>query len=45
MNNIQSVSTPYHCIEVTQFITNLVDKHGFVGLLGIVLVYIIIGFA
>jgi hypothetical protein len=44
MNNIQSVSTPLSVIdEVTQFITNLVEKHGFVGLLGIVLVYIIIG--
>jgi hypothetical protein len=42
MNNIQSVSTSLSVIDGTQFITNLVDKHGFVGLLGIVLVYIII---
>ena len=44
MSNIQSITTSTSVIdEISQFFTNLIERHGFAGLLGIVLVYITIG--
>ncbi len=42
MNYILSVNTPSPSVidEITQFATNLIEKHGFIGLLSIISVYI-----